>query len=102
MKTPFEPGETSLSTISCPSVSLCVAADGQGELVTSTDPARGASTWTHATLSEQLYGHDDEGTRVVDTAPPGQGNSIGDVSLGGDSLILSWTHDATQLQLELH
>ena len=102
MKTSFEPGETSLSTISCPSVSLCVAAGGQGELVTSTDPARGASTWTHATLSEQLYGYDDEGTRVVDTAPPGQGNSIGDVSLGGDSLILSWTHDATQRQLELH
>jgi WD40-like Beta Propeller Repeat len=102
MKASFEPGGTSLSTISCPSVSLCVAANGQGNLVTSTHPAAGASTWTHATLSERLYSHDDQRTRVVDTAPPGQGNSIGDVSLHGDSLILTWTHDATRRRLALH
>jgi hypothetical protein len=82
-------------------VSLCVGADGQGNVVTSTDPAEGASTWRHATFSERLYGHDDQGTRVVDTAPAGQGNSIDNVSLDGDSLILSWTHDTAQRQLEL-
>jgi hypothetical protein len=102
MNASFESPGTSLISISCPSVSLCVGADGQGNVVTSTDPAGGASTWTHATLIERLYGHDDQGTRVVDTAPPGQRNSIGDVSLDGDSLILSWTHDAGQRQLELH
>lgn len=91
-----------LTAVSCPSVSLCVAADGEGSLVTSTDPAGGASTWTHATLSERLYSRDDHGTQVVDAAPAGQGNTIGDISLGGDSLTLSWTHGATQRQLELH
>jgi hypothetical protein len=51
--------------------------------------------------SEQLYARDDQGTRVVDTAPPGHGNSIDNVALGGDSLVLSWTHDGAQRQLEL-
>ena len=32
-------------------------------------------------VSEQLYARDDQGTRVLDTAPPGQGNSIGNVAL---------------------
>jgi hypothetical protein len=103
MKASFGPDPTPpLVTMSCPSVSLCVAADSQGSVVTSSDPAAGASSWTHATLSEQLFSHDDQGTRVVDTAPPGPGNSIGNISLHGESLILSWTHDATQRQLELH
>jgi hypothetical protein len=38
---------------------------------------------------------------VVDTAPPGQGTSIGDVALDGDSLTLNWTHDGAQRQLQL-
>lgn len=75
---------------------------GQGNILTSTTPAAGASTWTHAILSERLYGHNDQGTRVLDTAPPGQGNSIGDVTLHGDAVILSWTLDGTPRALELH
>ena len=75
-----------------------------GNILTSTDPTGGANTWTRAAvyppgctlestpcISEQLYAHDDQGTRVVDTAPPGQGNSIGNVAIA--SLVLSWTHD---------
>jgi hypothetical protein len=38
---------------------------------------------------------------VVDAAPPGHGNSIGNVALDGDSLMLNWTHDGAQRQLEL-
>ena len=53
-------------------------------------------------MSEQLYARDDQGTRVLDTAPPGHGNSIGNVALDGDSLMLTWTHDGAQRQLELH
>ena len=34
-----------LSAISCPSASLCVAVDGQGDVLTSIDPAGGAGTW---------------------------------------------------------
>jgi hypothetical protein len=37
-----------LQAISCPSVSLCAAVDASGNVVTSTDPAGGAGTWTVA------------------------------------------------------
>lgn len=106
------PNGNSLTSVSCPSVSLCVASDGNGNIFTSTDPTGGATTWTGAAvdvpgcapplspcISEQLYAHDDQGTRVLDTAPPGHGNSIGNVAL--DSLVLSWTHDGVQRQLQL-
>lgn len=35
-----------LQAMSCPSVSLCVGVDNDGNVVTSTDPAGGAGTWT--------------------------------------------------------
>jgi hypothetical protein len=103
----------SLTAVSCPSPSLCIAVDGNGNILTSTAPTGGANAWTSATvdipgcappinpcISAQLYARDDQGTRVLDTAPPGQGNSIGNVAL--DSLVLSWTHDGVQRQLQLH
>ena len=108
IRTPADP-QYGLQAVSCPSVSLCVA--GGSNILSSTDPTGGAHTWTPALvvpgcapesfpcISEQLYAHDDQGTRVVDTAPPGQGTSIGDITLG--SLVLSWTHDGAQRQLHL-
>ena len=112
--TPIDAG-VFLNAVSCPSVSLCVTGDENGNILTSTDPSGGANTWTSAAvdipgceppsapcISEQLYARDDQGTRVVDTAPPGKGNSIGDVALTGDSLTLSWTNDGAQRQLDLH
>jgi WD40 repeat protein len=103
-----------LRAISCPSVSLCVAGDTNGEILTSTDPTGGANAWSGATVdvpgcpqpstpctSERLYAHDDQGTRVVDTAPPGQGNSIDNVALNGNSLVLSWTRDGAPRQRRL-
>jgi Divergent InlB B-repeat domain len=42
---PVDPGR-SLTGMSCPSASLCVATDDAGNVVTSTDPAGGAETWT--------------------------------------------------------
>ena len=106
---------TQISHISCPSVSLCVAADEGGNILTSTDPTGGAKAWTSATvdvpgcapplipcMSEQLYARDDQGTRVLDTTPPGRSNSISNVALDGDSLILTWTHDGARRQLKLH
>jgi hypothetical protein len=103
-----------LSTVSCPSAALCVVGDANGNILTSTNPTGGAGTWTNAAvdippctqqstpcISEQLYARDDQGTRVVDTSPPGFGHSIGNVSLAGDSLVLSWSHDGRQRQLDL-
>ena len=34
-----------LEAVSCPSVSLCVAGDGEGDIVTSTNPTGGAGAW---------------------------------------------------------
>ncbi len=47
-----------LTTIACPSTSLCVAADRSGNIVTSTDPAGGAATWSVAHVdnnTEECY-----------------------------------------------
>jgi hypothetical protein len=38
-------GQTSLTSVSCPSTSLCVASDERGGVVTSNDPAGGSSAW---------------------------------------------------------
>ena len=109
-----EPFDGILTAVSCPSVSLCVADDSTGDILTSTDPTGGANAWSNATVdvpgcpqpsrpctSERLLVRDDHGTRVVDTAPPGHGNSIANVGLSGDSLVLSWTHAGAQRQLQL-
>jgi hypothetical protein len=103
-----------LLAVSCPSASLCVTGDQVGNILTSTDPTDDANAWTSAPvdlpgcnlqsapcISEQLYARDDQRTRLVDAAPPGQGNSIGDVALAGELLILSWTHDGAARTLAL-
>jgi hypothetical protein len=38
-------GRTIMSALSCPTASLCVAGDARGNIVTSADPAAGASSW---------------------------------------------------------
>lgn len=112
-KTQIDQGSV-IYDISCPSVSLCVAVDQNGNVLTSTDPTGGASAWTTAAVdmppcasqtsrcfSDQLYARDDQGTRAVDSAPLGDGNLIGNVTLDGDSRVLSWTHDGAPQQLDL-
>jgi hypothetical protein len=42
------PPERPLDAIACPSVSLCVAGDWDGDVVTSTDPTGGSSAWSVA------------------------------------------------------
>jgi hypothetical protein len=41
-----------LAAVSCPSVSLCIAADGDGNILISTDPTAGASTWTKTSVAQ--------------------------------------------------
>jgi WD40-like Beta Propeller Repeat len=106
--------EASLDAISCPSLSLCVAGDQIGNVVTSTDPTGGANAWTTAAVgvppcasqsdqcsADQLYVHDDQGTGAVDSTPLGDSNGIDNVTLDGDSLVLSWTHDGALQQLQM-
>jgi hypothetical protein len=39
------PGASALTTVSCPSLSLCVVTDATGDVLTSTDPSGSASAW---------------------------------------------------------
>jgi hypothetical protein len=52
----FGQGSEGLSLISCPSSSLCVAADSSGNVLTSTDPAGGANTWSLAHVDGNTSG----------------------------------------------
>jgi hypothetical protein len=114
-KATLTPG-SAVTHISCPSVSQCVATGSSetGNIFTSTDPTGGASAWTSSSVdipgcpqtptsctSEQLFTHDDQGSRVIDTTPPGDGSSIANVTFASDSLTLNWTHNAAQQQLQL-
>lgn len=58
-----------LSSVSCPSVSLCVAVDNVGQVVTSTDPAGGSSSWT-AALIDRLGVVEDFGSGVAGVSCP--------------------------------
>lgn len=59
---PLRVTSSGLSAISCPSISLCVATDSAGDVVTSTEPAGGAGSWqvahidTHATPTKYPNG----------------------------------------------
>jgi hypothetical protein len=99
-------GTNRLTAVSCPSVTRCVATDAKGNVLTSDDPLGGAPAWTSAAVDvpdcavegtpcivEQLFARDDHGTRVIDSTAPGAGKSIGNVTLQGNSTVLSWTHD---------
>lgn len=44
-------GVVPINGISCPSTSLCVAVDNNGNVVTSADPAGGAGTWTVSNIT---------------------------------------------------
>ena len=45
-----------LSAISCPSAQLCLAVDGSGDLVSSSNPTGGPATWTTADIDGTSLG----------------------------------------------
>jgi hypothetical protein len=47
------PGERNLDAISCPTASLCVIGDSQGDIVTSTNPTAGVSAWSSSYVDDQ-------------------------------------------------
>jgi hypothetical protein len=111
---PNIPSAATVAQVSCPSITLCVAIGPNGSFLTSTDPAGGANTWTSETVdvpgcpqtlapcaTEQLFVHDDQGTRVIDTAPRGPIDSLSNITLAGDLPTLNWTHDGARQQLPL-
>jgi hypothetical protein len=46
----------SLNSVSCPTTSFCAAVDGNGDVLTSTDPAGGPGTWTLAPVGTSSLG----------------------------------------------
>ena len=98
--------------VTCPSTSLCVATDNAGDVITSTNPAArraGASSWSSDLIDadpscvatpcplDELYAHDNDGTRLIDSTPRG---GIANVKLSG--ALLTWTHGGTPQQVTLH
>jgi hypothetical protein len=53
-------------------------------------------------LAESLNVHDDDGTRIVDSAPAGPGGAIAGVALNAAGTILRWTNAGQPRSLPLH
>jgi Tol biopolymer transport system component len=91
-----------LAALTCaPASSLCLAADENGDILTSTDPATTSPTWNSAgvdvpscgaCIAEQVYAEDDRGRQAVDAVQPGPGHMLGSLALAGNSTLLSWAH----------
>jgi hypothetical protein len=46
---------SALSAVSCPSTSLCVAVDGSGDVIASTNPAGGSGAWASEHVDSQVF-----------------------------------------------
>jgi hypothetical protein len=75
-------GIRGLRAISCPTVSLCVAVDASGNVVTSNDPSGGAETWRVAHV-------DSNTTNCGYPSAPCQARFLG-VSCASESWCLAW------------
>jgi hypothetical protein len=101
-----------LLSISCPSTSLCVATDGSGDVVVSTDPSAGASAWVPTRLEtgpcagvvpcsvEQIQASDRNGLNIFDDSEfSGTGSFLTGLVLNGDTL--SWSHAGSSRRVTL-
>jgi hypothetical protein len=95
----IDPG-TYINKISCPSVSLCVAVDGSGGILTSTNPTGGATAWTRVDVdgSTSVWGVscasvvlcvavDADGGILTSTNPAGGASAWTRVDVDGSTLI---------------
>jgi WD40-like Beta Propeller Repeat len=83
-----------ISAVSCPSSSLCIAGDGAGDILSSTNPAGGQSAWSMTSISAS------RGPAVTDLSCPSSSLCLG---LGSNYGLLSsteptggagtWEHD---------
>ena len=109
----WETAPIGLNSISCPSTSLCVAVDGTGHVITSTNPTGGPSAWKPALVDgdpcndttscsmEQILASAGRGVETVDSSKlPGDGPFLTGLTLNGD--VLSWSHDGTPKNVMLH
>ncbi len=79
-------GERQLDAISCPSVSLCVAGDWDGDVITSTDPAGGSNPWSIAYADNNSTGALTGGSiqvAITDVSCPSVSLCVGNDGTGG-------------------
>ena len=70
--------QAALTDVSCPSVFLCVATDNAGNVLSTTDPAGGAATWTATAV--------DEGTALETVSCPSTSFCV---AAGGATILVS-------------
>jgi hypothetical protein len=99
-----------LTALSCPTTTLCVAGDEGGQLYVTDNPTGGAGAWPHALVAatpctfttgcieEHVVAADDTGVNRLDTTV-GAGHSLTNVALGPDSV--TWLHDGVPRQVPL-
>jgi hypothetical protein len=98
----------------CAATSLCVVGETDGGAVLTSETPSDPTTYGRVPLlgppqclafpecvAERLYVHDNQGTRVVDTAPAGPGGVIAGITMAPDSTTLSWTNDGEPHSLTL-
>ncbi len=100
----------SLTGLSCQHAAspVCAASDTAGQVHVTTTPATGG--WSSEAvdvppcapcIAEQLFARDDRATQALDTAQPGPGNVLGNVALGSNSTVVSWTHSGAGHRYQL-
>lgn len=74
-----------MEAISCPSVALCVASDADGNVITSTNPAAGASAWSvsYVDHNEKLGIHELSQAEITSVACPSVSLCVASDSVGG-------------------
>ena len=105
----------SLSSIACPTTTFCVATgELNGEVLVSTDPSGGASTWTpvdadqiscaatpRACDTEQIIASDQTGVHVVDSTSEYEPQSPLLSNLALDGSTLTWEHAGAPMSTQL-
>jgi hypothetical protein len=102
-----------LNAVACPSISLCVAADAAGHVVSSTDPAGAPSSWVPALVqgdpcsdstpcnAEQIQTADRTGVHTADSSrTPGTTPALTGLTLSGDTV--RWSHGGSPRSATLH
>ena len=107
-------GAVPLKSVSCPSASLCAAYDASGNVLVSTHPLRGASTWRRVALDPELdslacpssslcVGADSAGNVVTSTNPTGPSSwrtvSAGDRSPTYECIHYQQPSDCAEMSL---
>ena len=98
-----------MSSVSCPTPTLCVAVEAAGHVATSTNPTGGAAAWDVAAISDNqlnavscaspslCVAFDIEGNALISTNPTGGASAWESVSADGGSFVRAVSCPSTSL-----